>query len=276
MIDLVELVRYMARKWKLVAVVFVLSAVVGGIYFAVATPLYRAQITAQFQASTQNDGLSSTLGIGLALAGLQGDKTMPERARGFGTLKSRDFILSFVRERKLEPFIFPRRYDFSKNQWAPDAAVPSDEEIFEAFSNRVMSIDDNSSTGLITISIFLPDKNAVAIATNALLASLNRRLQFDAVSQANANLKYLNDQMTVNQVAEVRTAIAQLIQSEMRKLLLAGGEATPPFRVIDRATVPDKIYGPRALLVAVFSFLAALVVSLMLLVTGFIFRSRVT
>jgi uncharacterized protein involved in exopolysaccharide biosynthesis len=246
----------------------------GVTYFFVATPLYRAQVTLQFHAtSQQNQGLSSSLGIGLALAGLQSEKSLPERVEGFGILKSRIFLLPFIEKMHLARPMFGNRFDTSKNSWKR-GTPPTPETLHREFVDSVMAVDDNSATGLITISIFLPSAEQAAAVANALVGDLNEKLRLDAVSRANENLSYLDKQLASNQVAEIRVAIAQLVQTEMKRLLLASSRTTHTFQVIDPAMTPDRLYAPRPLLTATLSFLVAFLISLFVVVIRFLANSR--
>ena len=273
MIDLFELSRYYFRQWKIVLAVFCVCVVLALVYYFTTTPLYRAQVTVQYHASSQqNQSLSSTLG--LALAGLQGEKSLPERAEGFGILKSRAFLLPLIEKLQLAPQMFPERYDPATHAWKKDKRPPNREEIHRDFISRVMTVDDNSTTGLITISIFLPDREQSAVVANTLLAELNEKLRLDAVARADENISYLDKQIESNQISEIRVAIAQLIQSELKRLLLAGSQTSHMFQVLDPALTPDRRYAPRPLLVSALTMLAAFLISTFVIVIRFLDSSR--
>jgi uncharacterized protein involved in exopolysaccharide biosynthesis len=268
-----EFARFYRRQWKIVLAVVAICVVAATAYFITTTPLYRAQVTMQFQATAQqSDSLSSSVGIGLALVGLQGDRSMPERARGFGILKSRAFLLPFIDKFDLAPAIFPRRFDQTSKTWS-HGRPPTQDDLHEAFIGRVMVIDDNSSTGLITLSIFLPSPQQSEVVANALINGLNEKLRADAIIQANENLEYLDKQLASSQIAEIRVAIAQLVQSEMKRLLLASGKTSHSFRVIDPASVPDRIYAPRAVLVVALTLLIALVSTVFVVAIRFLAKT---
>jgi uncharacterized protein involved in exopolysaccharide biosynthesis len=277
LIDLIEFARYYRRRWKVVLGIFCACMALAVLYFLTATPVYRAQVTLQFHAtSQQTEGLGSTLGLGLALAGLQGEKSLPERAEGLGILKSRAFLLPFIEKMKLAPSMFPDRFDPINKSLRAGRRAPSAEDLHRAFLGRVMSIDDNFGTGLITISIFMPNAAEAADVANTLTNDLNEKLRRNAVSRANANISYLEKQLDANPIAEIRVSIAQLIQSEMRRLLLANGESTQTFQLIDPAIVPDRIYAPRVLLITAFALLSAFLLSVSFALISFLVRSHPT
>jgi uncharacterized protein involved in exopolysaccharide biosynthesis len=273
LIDLFDLSRYYFQQWKTVLIVFFIVAALGAIYYVVTPPVYRAQVTVQFHASAQQNQ-SLTASLGMALAGLQGERSLPERAEGFGILKSRIFLTKLIEKMNLAPSIYPERYDSAKNQWKVGAKIPTQEQLHRSFVNRVMAVDDNTATGLITVSIFLPGREQTAVVANTLLEDLNERLRQDAIARADENIGYLNKQLESTQISEMRVAIAQLIQSEMKRLLLAASQTTHTFQVIDPAMTPDRLYAPRPLLLSALSVLIAFLVSLFVIVLRFLANNR--
>jgi uncharacterized protein involved in exopolysaccharide biosynthesis len=272
LIDLIQFAHYYQRRWKVVLMIFCGCIALGTLYFFRATSVYRAQVTLQFHASSQeNEGLGSTLGIGLALAGLQGEKSIPERAEGIGILKSRAFLLPFIEKMSLARALFPNRFD---TKALKSRRPPTGEELHRAFLGRAMVIDDNFATGLITISIFMPNAAEAAAVANTLTADLNEKLRLNAVARANQDIAYLEKQLDSNPVAEIRVSIAQLIQTEMRRLLLANGQTTQTFQVIDPAFAPDRIYAPRPVLIAAVSLLSAFLLSVFFVLTSYLLHAR--
>jgi uncharacterized protein involved in exopolysaccharide biosynthesis len=253
--------RQYRRQWKVAVWIMVFCAVCATTYLLIATPLYRAQITVQYQAPAQHAGglnLSANLG---ALVGLQSDKT-PERAKALGTLKSRAFLLPVIHAMHLEPEMFPWRFDKVRGTWRTDRKPPTENQLHEEFLNHVMSIDDNTTTGLITLSFFLPHPDQAQLVANQLIDDVNENLRQDALSQAQENIAYLDKELATAQVAEMRVAIAQLIQAEMQRVLQANGRTTRVFAVIDPALLPDRPYAPRVVLVVTLAVLAGLVLGL--------------
>jgi uncharacterized protein involved in exopolysaccharide biosynthesis len=272
LIDIVELVRYYRLQWKLSCAVMTVCLLAGAAYFTQAQPLYRAQVTVQYQSLLrQNQGMNLSSSLSLALVGVQGDRGTPERAKALGTLKSRAFLLPFIKKMNLVPDLFPQRFDRSSGNWRADRKPLTDNEIHKAFLGRVMAIDDNATTGLITIAIFLPASQQAKSVANQLVADLNDTVRSELISQAQENIGYLNKELTSAQVTEMRVAIAELIQDEMRRLLLASGRTTNVFRVIDPAIPEDHPYAPRLVLVAALSIFSGLMLGVIAVLGRFIY-----
>jgi uncharacterized protein involved in exopolysaccharide biosynthesis len=275
-IDMIELVRYYRRQWKLSCAIMTVCFLAGAAYFTVAQPLYRAQVTVQYQSTYPHDeGMNLSGTLSLALMGVQGEKATPERAKALGTLKSRAFLLPYIKKMNLAPDLVPRRFDRRSGNWRADRKPPTDNEIHESFLGRVMAIDDNATTGLITIAIFLPAARQAQSVANQLVADLNDTLRSEVISQTQENIGYLNKQLTSSQLAEMRFAIAQLIQGEMRRLLLGSGHTAHVFEVIDPAIPADRPYAPRLVLVAALSIFSGLMLGVIAVVGRFIYKSSI-
>lgn len=276
LIDMIELVRSYRRQWKLSCAIMTACLLAGAAYFTLAQPLYRAQVTVQYQSMwPHNEGMNLSSTLGMALSGVQGDKTTADRAKALGTLKSRAFLLPFIKKMNLAPDLFPQRFDRKSGNWRADRKPPTENEIHESFLGRVMAIDDNSTTGLITIAIFLPAARQAMSVANQLVADLNDTLRSEVISQTQENISYLTKQLTSAQLAEMRVAISQLIQGEMRRLLLGSGHTTQVFNVIDPAIAADHPYAPRLVLVAALSIFSGLMLGVITVIGRFIYKSSI-
>jgi uncharacterized protein involved in exopolysaccharide biosynthesis len=270
-IDVSELIRYYRGQWKLSSTIMTVCLVAGAAYFTLAQPIYRAQATVQYQSIwPESDRMNFASSLSLALVGGGVEKGAPERVKALGTLKSRAFLLPFIKRMNLAPGLFPQRFDRSSGNWRAGRKPPTDNEIYELFFDRIMSIDDNTTTGLITVTIFLPAAERAKSVANQLVADLNETMRSEVISQAQENISYLNKELASAQVAEMRVAIAQLIQGEMRRLLLGSGHTTHVFNVIDPAVAPDRPYAPRLVLVAALTIFSGLMLGVITVIYRFI------
>ncbi len=81
------------------------------------------------------------------------------------TLRSRRLTEMFIRERRLLPVLFPENWDAAAKTWKlrdGKPNVPSMDAAFKRFDERVRSVDEDRSTGLITLGIEWQDRRAVA------------------------------------------------------------------------------------------------------------------
>ena len=114
---------------------------------------------------------------------------------------------------------------------------------------------------MITLSITWKDPVVSANWANLLIRRVNDRLRTLALTEAAANIKYLQNEMSTTNVTALQLSIGKVLESEMQKLLLAKGSDEYAFKVIDRATAPKKRIKPQRTIVVIASLFIGLVLS---------------
>lgn len=270
-LDVMELFYFYLARWKLALLIMAISLIIGVTYYSLARPMYRAQITVQYIPISAEAGLLGPgTGLGLALAGLQGDRAMPERAKAFGTMRSRTFIVPFIERNGLAPELYPDRFEPSTASLLKGRSSPTPGQLYGAFTGGVLSVDDNASSGLVTLSFFASDPTLAAKTANSFISDLNQTLKGLTEAEARQNIDYLNRQMAATQVPEIRAGIARLIESEMRRMVLASSSAASVFKVIDPATAPDGPHAPRRLLVMALALIVGFLAGLLAISVRFV------
>jgi uncharacterized protein involved in exopolysaccharide biosynthesis len=113
-------------------------------------------------------------------------------------------------------------------------------------------VEEDARTGLVTLSIEWRDPVLAAAWANLLAVRLNDHMRQRALTEAEANVKYLRNEFESTSIVALQQSISGLLENEMQKLMLARGNAEFAFRIIDRAEVPRTKSKPRvALIVAV-------------------------
>ena len=203
------------RHWRLVVATTVLSVGASTAVALLSKPVYQGEALVMYAAAEQGNDtlalLTSRLGGLAPLAGISGESA-GGRAEAIATLKSRQLGTAFIKERDLLPHLFPDLWDTEQNNWAVEAeAVPTMADAFERFDEDVRRVDEDRTTGLISVSIFGRDRVRVAEWANALVQETNNRLRQRAIEEAEQSVRYLEEQLTKTTILEVRQAINQLI-----------------------------------------------------------------
>ena len=243
------------RHWRLVVATTVLSVGASTAVALLSKPVYQGEALVMYAAAEQGNEtlalLTSRLGGLAPLAGISGESA-GGRAEAIATLKSRQLGTAFIEERDLLPHLFPDLWDTEQNNWAVEAeAVPTMADAFERFDEDVRRVDEDRTTGLISVSIFGRDRVRVAEWANALVQETNDRLRQRAIEEAEQSVRYLEEQLTKTTILEVRQAINQLIEAQISKAALANTRDDYAFRVIDPAVVlqADKFVKPQRILI---------------------------
>ena len=96
-----------------------------------------------------------------------------------------------------------------------------------------------------------------------IVSLLNREARERATVEANANLKYLNNELASTQTAEIRASIFSLIESEIRNQMLANVREDYALRVVDAALPPDAndVHSPKSIQVLFLALMFAAFIS---------------
>jgi uncharacterized protein involved in exopolysaccharide biosynthesis len=211
--------------------------------------------------------LMSQLGVA-ALAG--GGSGNGRRAESLALLQSGVLTERYIRENQLLPVLFPKQWDTEKGRWRPTdpAKIPEEWDGNRAF-RKIRNVADDAKTGLVKLTITWTDPKAAARWANDLVKLTNEQARARVISEAQRNITYLNEQAGKTTVAELRQAIYQLLEQEMKKEMLARGDDQYALRVIDPAEAPRRPTTPGPMLWA----LAGLGGGLLLAVVITLFRA---
>lgn len=275
-LDLREVAAKLWLRRYFVASVTALAVVLSVAYALLATEWYRADTVLVPAESNQSLRLNAG-GVSLAaLAGISLDSG--GTARPLAVLQSREFIRSFLQEEGLVEQIV----DVAGIQ--PRAAPPSvlgDDalgwrEAIAFFRTRVMSVSEDARKGTITLSISWIDPIVAAAWANKLVRRLNDRMRDLAATEAEMNVKFLNQELESTSVVALQQTIGRLLEVELQKLMMAKGTQEYAFHVVDPAQVPFERSFPKRTMLAALGLALGFFLSVVLVLLVDAFRRPIT
>jgi uncharacterized protein involved in exopolysaccharide biosynthesis len=197
-------------------------------------------------------GLASLVGVGGA-----GNK----ESEAVETLKSRGLTISYIESNGLMPILFPGRWDVATNKGKADfrGHVLTLEDGYRKFDKSVRAVVENRKTGLVNITVTWTDPNLAKQWVDGLTKAANDRLRTKAEERSSRNLEYLRKASEATTIMEVKTSIYKLMETEIKKQMVAYGADDYAFRTVDAAIVPQRRSYP---IRALFLFFGALLVPL--------------
>ena len=243
-VTLLELLLILRDEWW-VLVASVLTGVLVAIVLALTmSPVYRANVVVAEinSAGVGQSATSSLLGQLGGLAGLAG-----VNLRGFGNdlnngrtiIQSRSFMEQFVKEQNLLPLLYPDLWDKDKNEWKADVnRPPALWQGANKFMREAFSFDEDSDTGLLTISVEWPDPSLASKWANRIVELANETARQHDIIDAGRSIAYLNDQIEKTNAVELQRVLYNLIETEQKTLMLANVRLDYVFRVVDPAIAP--------------------------------------
>lgn len=246
-------------KWMIAATTFVSSAIAIA-YALLATPIYRAEALVQIRQESRTGGGLNALAAqfgGLAdFSGLTGGSG-GDRALTLATLKSRAVVQSFIQDNNLLPELFEKAWDRENKRWKVND--PKEEPTlwhgYEAFSKGILKVTEERKTGLVTVAIEWRDPDVAAAWAKELIARTNVYLRDKTILESENNLDYLRQQVRQTGVVELQQAVYTLVESELKKLMLAKGGEEYAIRTIDPAQAPKLRIKPKRRQIAILGLL---------------------
>ncbi|HEY4214930.1 MAG TPA: Wzz/FepE/Etk N-terminal domain-containing protein [Steroidobacteraceae bacterium] len=205
----------------------------------------------------------SSLGGLASLAGLNLNGSSA-KAEAIATLQSEALTERYIRENNLLPVLYSKRWDATRKAWntTDPEKIPTLWKANQYFEKDLRKLVENPKNGLVTLTITWKDPRLAAQWANDLVRLTNDYQREKAIEESERNIAYLNDQAAKNNVVEVRKSIYTLMESEIKKGMLARGSKEYALKVIDPATVPEKRSYPRPVMWTVGGMVLGLILGL--------------
>jgi len=270
---------------------------VSAMVFALLTP-NQYQANALLAPSQQDsDGLSSALGqlSGFAsLAGINlGGGASDEAQIALEVMQSRSFIEQFIRQSGIAIEIMAANgwdadadrllidediYDMQRRQWTRSppsgrTAEPSLWELYEKFSGN-LSVTEDKKSGLVSVSIeYFSPYIAKQWVDNYVLA-VNLYLQQRKLTRIDRNIRYLEEQIAMTSVAEMRQIFFTLIEEQIKNKMLVEASPDYAFTTVSEAMVPEERSTPKRKFMVILGALLGMLLSICIALIKFYWFNR--
>lgn len=208
-------------------------------------PVYRGfavlvPVTSDSNPLTAGIGSSPLAAIGGSIAELtagigEGDRETDE---AMTVLRSREFTESFIKDNNLLPVLFPELWDSRAGRWKIGIKIPTLERGYIAL-DKIRKVDLDVDNDFVTLQIDWTDRVKAAEWVNQMGERLNDLLRSRAIANADASLVYLKEELARTSDVSTQEAIGRLMESEIKKKMLAHVMREFEVRFVDRATVAD-------------------------------------
>ncbi len=273
-IDLIELFKvFWAHKLMFVIITAVFTA--GSVVYALSLPnIYTAEVTLS-PVNTGGNSMAGGLGALGGLASLAGISTSRggDAAANIAVIKSRLFIMEFIKENDLLPILFADIWDVEKKQWLVEEEknTPTLQKAYAKFTKNVINIAEDKKTGLITLKTSWLDPELAATWANKILEKANLFLKQKAIDEANLSIKYLKDQIQSTREVGIQELLYKLTEKELQTVKLANVRKDYAFKVLDPALVPELKSKPKRSLICVLgTMMGAMLACLLIFIRHFI------
>lgn len=239
---------------------------------SILTPIYKSEALLASANDTNSETQLSLLAGqfgGLAnMAGLDIGGGSSNIDNAIAYLKSRSFAIKFIKDKNLMPQIFDKLWDKKSNTWRTGVTVPTIWDAYDLFSDA-RHVSKDSRSGHVTVAFEWKDPELAAQWVNEYVNSLNKYLKNSAIDETERNLNYLNKQLEKTSLVTVQKSLFSLIESEIKKSMLANVKDDFVFVVIDPAIPPRlKVWPNKLLITGIGLFIGLIVGFILVLITA--------
>ena len=285
------------RKWIIVSITAFVS-IIGVIYSLLLPNIYESK--AMLVPVNSSSGISGALGSYSGLAGLAGI-SLPSGGDEGNSAKAIQKIssLSFFENNILPNIHLPDLmavkswnsktntltfddsiYDTNSNTWIrdfsyPQQQIPSAQESFEVFKTAHLSLSEDKKSGFITLAIKHQSPFIAKQWVELIINQVNAFYRQKDKSESEKAVSYLNQQISITGLSEIKQVLAQLLQEETKKLTLIEANQYYVFDYIDPPVVMEKKSEPARAIICILSLiLGGILGCLVVLIRHYFFNKK--
>ena len=159
-------------------------------------------------------------------------------------------------------------YDTSSNSWIRDSSYPqqqspSSQKSYAVFKQN-LSLNDDKKSGFITLSIKHQSPFVAKQWVELVVNEVNAFYRQKDKSESEKAVSYLNQQISMTGLSEIKQVLAQLLQEETKKLTLIEANQHYVFDYIDPPAVMEEKSEPKRALICILSALLGGMLSILL------------
>ena len=159
-------------------------------------------------------------------------------------------------------------YNTSSNTWIrdfsyPGQQIPSAQESFKVFKSK-LSLNLDKNTGFVVLSIKHQSPFIAKQWAELVINQVNAFYRQKDKLESEKAVSYLNEQISITSLSEIKQSIAQLLQEETKKLTLIEANQYYVFDYIDPPAVMERKSEPNRSLICILSALLGWMLSIIL------------
>ena len=171
-------------------------------------------------------------------------------------------------------------FDTISNTWVrkhsyPRQQVPSSQESFNLFKIDHLGLSEDKKSGFITLSIKHQSPHLAKQWVELIVNEVNNYYRQKDKSEAIKAVSYINQQISMTSLSEIKEVLAQLLQEQIKKLTLIEANQNYVFEYIDPpAAMEIKSEPKRALICVLGALLGGMLSILLVLVRHYVFIKK--
>ncbi len=171
-------------------------------------------------------------------------------------------------------------FDTNSNTWVrdysyPKQQIPSAQESFRVFKSEHLTLNEDKITGFSTLTIKHQSPFVAKEWADLVVNEVNSFYRQKDKSESEKAVSYLNQQISVTSLSEVKEVLAQLLQEEAKKLTLIEANEAYVFDYIDPPAIMEEKSEPnRALICIAIALFGGMLSVLIVLIRHYAFNKK--
>lgn len=214
--------------------------------------------------SGKNNSISSITPSGIASSFIGVSDKSSDVSLALEVLKSKDFFESLLGEDSFKEEInnpIKVNYFGTYQSYASDEMKQFD-NMHARFINNHLSFIRHEKTGFVTIRISHYDKNIAKKWLDLVINKLNKSIKEIRLNESEKILNFLQKQINLQSIPEIRSNLASLITNEIRTIGLSSIDDEFVFKVVDKPRIPDNRSRPSRAISVIVWFLFSIIVAM--------------
>lgn len=298
-IDLRELFSVIWQgKWLIAGVTLVFA--VASVVIALMLPnIYKSEAllapASEEQGAGGLAGLASQFGGLASMAGinLSGNNSTDKTQLAIEVLKSRQFIGEFIEKHHILPELMAvdkwnmadntlsfeqEIYNSQSKTWVrkvnpPYQSKPSYQEAHKEFL-KIFTVNKEKESGMVTISVEHQSPYVAKQWVDWLIADINLKMKERDVAEATRSTEFLNKQIELTNVADIRTILYKLVEEQAKTIMFAEVRDEYVFKTIDPAFIPEEKAKPKRALICVLGTMLGGILAVMIVLVRYFARKE--
>jgi capsular polysaccharide biosynthesis protein len=173
-------------------------------------------------------------------------------------------------------------YKMNGNTWVrnysyPKKQIPSAQESFEVFKTKHLSLSEDRNSGFITLTVKHQSPFIAKQWAELIINEVNTFYRQKDKSESEKSVKYLNQQIAMTGLSEIKLVIAKLLQDETKKLTLIEANQAYVFDYIDPPAVMEQKSEPRrAIICIIIALLGGILSVVLVLIKHYVLGKKIS
>lgn len=256
-VDLLDLWRVLVRQKVVIFLVILLSVAMAVFIAYYMQPVYRATVVVEPNWSEGKSGAQKLLSQYGSLTSMMNIDLGSEgniKGTAIAMLKSRRFISDFINKNNITTKMYGKVWDTDTKTWKERRSeeMPTLWQMVNEFLDMI-SITENKNDNMVVLSVEWHDRKDVTFWANDLIEQLNHYMKQSAIDDSRKGIEYLRNELANTEISELRQVIINMIETQIKQVMLASIRSDFAFKVIDPAVVPPEgaYVKPKRLLIIV-------------------------